>query len=302
MGVAAVVALDLGERRGVYDGDPEGPTLVEASGDLGESISEIREQGRRSLLRIHAFRLQCHPSRIGNPPAGVESPTEPAGTATEAGYPTPAMSYRAVIFDLGGVVLDSPLHAIARYERDLGIPGGHINRVVVETGPTGAWSRLERGELQMDEFFGAFDRECAEAGHVISAAEMMMRIASATAPRPAMLEAIRRLRTHAFRVAALTNNWADESADATPRHAELRDLFHVFVESSVVGLRKPDPRIYEHTCSELGVAPDESVFLDDIGSNLKSARALGMHTIKVESAAQALGELARAIDLDLSSE
>jgi epoxide hydrolase-like predicted phosphatase len=117
-----------------------------------------------------------------------------------------------------------------------------------------------------------------------------------------MLEAIRRLRTHAFRVAALTNNWATESADTTPRHAELRDLFHVFVESSVVGLRKPDPRIYEHTCSELGVAPDESVFLDDIGSNLKSARALGMHTIKVESAAQALGELARAIDLDLSSE
>jgi putative hydrolase of the HAD superfamily len=212
------------------------------------------------------------------------------------------MSYRAVIFDLGGVVLDSPLHAIARYERDLEIPEGHINRVVVDTGPSGAWSRLERGELAMEAFFHEFDRECGAAGHAISAAEMMARIAAASAPRPAMLNAIRRLRTHDYRVAALTNNWAHESDDATPRHADLRDLFHVFVESSVVGLRKPDPRIYEHTCDALGVGPDEAVFLDDIGSNLKSARALGMHTIKVVSAEQALGELASAIDLDLSSE
>jgi epoxide hydrolase-like predicted phosphatase len=117
-----------------------------------------------------------------------------------------------------------------------------------------------------------------------------------------MLSAIRRLRALDFRVAALTNNWADESPDATPRHRELRDLFHVFVESSVVGLRKPDPRIYEHTCDALGVVPTDAVFLDDIGSNLKSARALGMHTIKVESADQALGELATALGLDLVSE
>ena len=55
------------------------------------------------------------------------------------------MAYRAVIFDLGGVVLDSPLHAIARYERELGIPAGFVNRVVIEAGPDGAWHRLERG-------------------------------------------------------------------------------------------------------------------------------------------------------------
>jgi len=211
------------------------------------------------------------------------------------------MSYQAVIFDLGGVVLDSPLHTIARYERDLGIPEGHINRVVVETGPTGAWSRLERGEIPMDALFGAFDRECAAAGHVISAAEMMTRIAASSGPRPTMLAAIRKLRAGDYRVAALTNNWASDTVDATPRHPELRDLFHVFVESSVVGLRKPDPRIYEHTCEALGVEPAHSIFLDDIGSNLKSARALGMHTIKVVSAEQALGELGSVVDLDFSS-
>ena len=59
------------------------------------------------------------------------------------------MSYRAVIFDLGGVVVGSPLHAIAAYERDAGIPRGLINRVVVDTAPAGAWSRLERGELTL---------------------------------------------------------------------------------------------------------------------------------------------------------
>jgi epoxide hydrolase-like predicted phosphatase len=211
------------------------------------------------------------------------------------------MGFRAVIFDLGGVVLDSPLHAIARYERAIGVPEGHINRVVVATGPEGAWSRLERGEVAMDAFLRDFDQECADAGHAISAAEMMARIGESSAPRPAMLGAIRRLRGHGLRVAALTNNWANE-APTRPAHADLRDLFHVFVESSVVGLRKPDPRIYQHTCEALEVQPAESVFLDDIGRNLKSARALGMHTIKVESPERALEELATAVDLDLSPE
>ncbi len=196
------------------------------------------------------------------------------------------MPVRAVIFDLGGVVLDSPLHAIARYERDLGIPEGVINRVVVDTGPQGAWSRLERGEVAMAEFQRDFEREVAEAGHRISGVELMERI-SGGGPRPAMLEAIRCIRARGLAVAALTNNWSSEKDGTGP----LRALFDVFVESSVVGLRKPDPRIYHHACEALGVAPPEAVFLDDIGRNLKSARALGMTTIKVDDPAPALAEL-----------
>ena len=87
------------------------------------------------------------------------------------------MGYRAVIFDLGGVVLDSPLHAIARYERELGIPAGFVNQVVIEAGSSGAWPRLERGELPMEEFMGVFEAECRKAGQEISVAEMMHRIA-----------------------------------------------------------------------------------------------------------------------------
>ena len=205
------------------------------------------------------------------------------------------MSYRAVIFDLGGVVVGSPLHAIATYERDHDIPAGFINRVVVSTAPTGAWSRLERGELTLEQFYPAFDADCSAAGQRISARVLMSRVAAATIPRPAMLEAIRCIRTRGLLVGAITNNWIAEDG-AT---AALRPQFDAFIESSVVGLRKPDPRIFELACSQLGVGPAEAIFLDDIGSNLKTARALGMHTIKVEAPEAALAELRALLGFDL---
>jgi putative hydrolase of the HAD superfamily len=206
------------------------------------------------------------------------------------------LPYRAVVFDLGGVVLDSPLHAIARYEREAGVPSGFVNRVVVATGAAGAWARLERGELRLEAFFAAFERECAAAGHALSARAMMERIAASSAPRPEMLRAIRALRALGVAVGALTNNW---EGDGTRRegHEDLRALFDAFVESSAVGLRKPDPRIYELACEVLRVRPPEAVFLDDIGRNLKAARALGMATIKVEEPRAALRELARVLGL-----
>ena len=197
------------------------------------------------------------------------------------------MRHRAVIFDLGGVVVGSPLHAIADYERDLGLPTNAINRVVVGTGPAGAWSRLERGELELEAFFPAFERDCAAAGCTIDARVLMLRVAAATAPRPAMLEAIRCIRARGLAAAALTNNWlTDDGRDDT-----LRALFDVYVESAVEGLRKPDPRIFELACTRLGIGPTEAVFLDDIGANLKAARALGMTTIKVVEPYAALAEL-----------
>lgn len=210
------------------------------------------------------------------------------------------MQREAVIFDLGGVVLDSPLHAIARYEREAQIPAGFVNRVVVSTGPQGAWSRLERGELRVEEWVPEFERDCAEAGQTISAARMMEAIRGASEPRPRMIAAIRAIRARGLRVGALTNNWVAEEPSASRLGQELRGLFDAFVESAVVGLRKPDPRIYRYACDALGVEPEASIFLDDIGANLKAARALGMHTIKVESAEQAISELEAALGFPLS--
>jgi putative hydrolase of the HAD superfamily len=210
------------------------------------------------------------------------------------------MPHAAVIFDLGGVVLDSPLHAIARFERAAGIPVGFVNRVVVSTGPSGAWSRLERGELRVEQWVPEFERDCRAAGQKLDAAAMMAEIRTASEPRPAMLAAIRAIRARGLRVGALTNNWvADEPAESRLGQ-DLRELFDAFVESAIVGLRKPDPRIYRHACAALGVEPGESIFLDDIGTNLKAARALGMHTIKVDTPEQALAELESALGFSLA--
>jgi epoxide hydrolase-like predicted phosphatase len=204
------------------------------------------------------------------------------------------MSLRAVVFDLGGVVVDSPLHAIARYERDHGIDHNAINHSIVAAGERGAWSRLERGELVLDDFFAPFETDCGSAGLVVDGRRMMQYIAEAGGPRPQMLRAIERIREERLAVAALTNNWPSDGENP------LRERFDVFIESSVVGMRKPDPRIYELVCAELSVAPDAAAFLDDIGRNLKSARALGMTTIKVDDPDTALRELEEVLGFGLA--
>jgi putative hydrolase of the HAD superfamily len=200
-----------------------------------------------------------------------------------------------VLFDLGGVIVDSPLAAIARYERDHGLADNAINRAIAGTGPEGAWSRLERGEIGLDEFFAPFEADCRDRGVAVDGRRMMAYIAEARAPRPRMLEAVRRIRGRGLRAGALTNNWKTDQGGAH----RLRGHFDVLVESSVVGLRKPDPRIYELACRELRVTPPETAFLDDIGTNLKAARALGMTTIKVVDPDAALRELGAVLGLDL---
>jgi putative hydrolase of the HAD superfamily len=210
----------------------------------------------------------------------------------------------AVVFDIGGVVQDSPLHAIARYERERGIEPNAINRVVVAAGEQGAWARLERGELTAQTFVEPFEADCRAHGISVDGRYLMAMIAETSVPRPVMLEAIRRIRAAGLRVAALTNNWVAD----TPRHgrdgaetarSRLDPYFDVFVESAVVGLRKPDPRIYTLVCEKLGLDPSRVAFLDDIGRNLKPARELGMATIKVDDPEQALRELGALLGLDL---
>jgi putative hydrolase of the HAD superfamily len=112
-----------------------------------------------------------------------------------------------------------------------------------------------------------------------------------------MVEALRRVRTR-YRVACITNNvkagdgpGMARDAERAAQIAEIMKLFEHVVESSRLGLRKPDPRIYRHTCELLGVAPGNCIYLDDLGINLKPARAMGMRTIKVGDPAQAIAEL-----------
>jgi putative hydrolase of the HAD superfamily len=203
------------------------------------------------------------------------------------------MTIRAVIFDLGGVVLGSPPHAFRAYEAERGIEINFLNRMVMRNGRAGAWARLERGELDMASFMAAFDAEALADGVTISTVELMERVALASMPRESMVIAVRKIREHGYRTAALTNNWKAEDQDG--KMSVLRAEFDVFVESAIEGVRKPDPRIYEIACERLGVSPSEAIFLDDLGPNLKPARAMGMHTIKVDEPEPAIAELERLL-------
>jgi putative hydrolase of the HAD superfamily len=203
------------------------------------------------------------------------------------------MTIRAVIFDLGGVVLGSPPHAFRAYEAERGIEINFLNRMVMRNGRAGAWARLERGELDMASFMPAFDAEALADGVTISTLELMERVALASMPRESMVNAVRKIREHGYRTAALTNNWKAEDQDH--KMSLLRSEFDVFVESAIEGVRKPDPRIYAIACERLGVQPSEAIFLDDLGPNLKPARAMGMHTIKVDEPEPAIAELERLL-------
>ena len=116
--------------------------------------------------------------------------------------------------------------------------------------------------------------------------------------RPEMVTAIGAIRRHGVKTAALTNNWADDPA-RTDRATPTEDWFDVMVESAVEGLRKPDPRIYALVCERLDVSPSATVFLDDLGANLKPARELGMKTIKVANPEAALAELEDVLGFEL---
>jgi epoxide hydrolase-like predicted phosphatase len=210
------------------------------------------------------------------------------------------MTIEAVIFDLGGVVFDSPLHLNREYEALHGLPENLIARVVGGYGgQDGAWQRLERGEIRLPEFCERFDDDIRAFGANVSTADLMRRMSEKSQPRPVMLAAIRKLRRHGFKVAALTNNWVTHDA-YDEMMQPLREEFHVFVESCKVGLRKPDPRIYALACERMGTSPEAAVFLDDIGGNLKAAKALGMTTIKVGEADAAIRELEGVTGIELT--
>jgi putative hydrolase of the HAD superfamily len=211
------------------------------------------------------------------------------------------VTVRAVVLDLGGVLTDSPLDAFAAYEAEASLPAGLIRRLN-STGPdTNAWARFERGELDVAGFRAAFEAEAAAAGHSVDAGRVLAALAGAL--RPAMVEAVRRLRAAGFPLALLSNNVAP--MERTGPLGELLALFDAVVESSVEGVRKPEPEIYTRALQRLSeavgrpVAAADCAYLDDLGINLKPARALGFTTVKVTDPAAALAELSALTGLEL---
>ncbi len=207
--------------------------------------------------------------------------------------------YRAVIFDLGGVVFPSPFEAFDAYDHGNDLKKGTMRALIRKSSESGAWAALERGELTMDEFVVSLEAEALAAGFQLDARRLMGLIGSSLGARPEMTDAIQRIRERGLRTAALTNNWSDERNRSSPSGLRETGLFDVIVESAVEGLRKPDPRIYALALARLDVLASQAVFLDDLGMNLKPARDMGMATIKVVDPDVALAELEAVLGFPL---
>jgi putative hydrolase of the HAD superfamily len=204
------------------------------------------------------------------------------------------MAIRAVMFDFGGVISSSPFEAFAHLEQERGLPHGFIRTVNATNPDTNAWASLERGELGVDEFGEQWAGEARALGHDLDGREVLARLAGEI--RPEMVAAVRTCGA-VYKTACLTNNFTTAEREISDEVASVYELFDAVLESRVLGVRKPDPRFYELACTAIAVRPDESVFLDDLGVNLKPARSLGMHTIKVTDADSALRELESLVGL-----
>jgi len=205
-------------------------------------------------------------------------------------------SLRAVIFDIGGVLTSSPVTAIRDYVLAEGADYSVLGPLLAA--PESAWSRWERSEIDTVRFIEEFEAEADDAGVTISGRGVIGAAFGSQRVREEMVGVVRHLKGRVA-LGCITNNVVRDDGETRPGALDLHSLFEVVVESAKVGMRKPDPRIYQLACEHLRVAPPEAAFLDDLGANLKGARALGMTTIKVDHTASAIDELERALGLVL---
>lgn len=206
----------------------------------------------------------------------------------------------AVIWDFGGVFTTSPFEAFARYERENDLPADLIRRINSQNHLTNAWARFERAELDLDSFDKAFADEALALGHYVPGKAIIGLLSGDF--RPEMIEALRRIKA-TFKTGCITNNvpanMTGSNEGRTLYAKEVMALFDHVIESAKTGIRKPDPRIYEMMCEALSVKPEACIYLDDLGVNLKPARAMGMATIKVESGPQAIAALEQLTSMNL---
>jgi putative hydrolase of the HAD superfamily len=205
----------------------------------------------------------------------------------------------AVLWDFGGVILTSPFEAFNRYEAERGLPMDFIRTVNSSNPDDNAWARLERNHLTPTEFDELFATESAALGHRVPGADVLALLSGSV--RLEMEVALDRVIEAGFTTACLTNNVVSggDAASARLDVAQVMAKFDHIVESSKVGVRKPEVRFYEIACELVGVEPQHCVFLDDLGINLKPAKAMGMATIKVASAEQAITDLENLLAIPL---
>lgn len=210
---------------------------------------------------------------------------------------------KAILWDFGGVITSSPFDAFNRFESENGIPKDFIRGINAINPTTNAWAQFESNQISINKFDKLFKEESKAAGHAIEGHKVLLLLAGDV--RPEMVNALKICKA-SFKIGCITNNVKSDEGTAMPQTTEkqtqmleILSLFDEVVESSIEGIRKPNPKIYQIALERMNVQAEECVFLDDLGINLKPARALGMKTIKVLNARQALGELEKHTKLKL---
>ena len=195
----------------------------------------------------------------------------------------------AVLFDFGGVILSSPFEAFAAYEKEIGLPTDTIRKINATDHDSNAWAQFERREVSTEEFVLLFEEEALALGYELDAQRILEGLHGSL--RPSMVEALSKCSSK-FKTAMLTNNitpMGEQDLDEDVQ--KVVEIFDLLIESSIEGCRKPEEKFYEVACERLDVKPENCVFLDDLGINLKPARAMGMTTIKVIDPEDAIKEL-----------
>lgn len=210
-----------------------------------------------------------------------------------------------MLFDFGGVITESPFVAFANYERSLGLAPDTIRNLNATNPDANAWARMERSEVTLEQFCEQFEAEARTAGVTLSGAEVLRCLSGAV--RPQMVRALDRLVEEGCRIGCITNNMRAGHGSAMARSsaaaetvADVMARFEVVIESSRVGLRKPDPAIYQLALDEMGLEANSTAYLDDLGINCKPAAQLGMAAIKVVDPDVALGELETLVGFSLA--
>ncbi|MBF0276209.1 MAG: HAD-IA family hydrolase [SAR324 cluster bacterium] len=211
---------------------------------------------------------------------------------------------KAIFWDFGGVLTTSPFDAFNRYERAHQIPENTIRKINSKNPENNAWARFENSQISLDEFDAAFADESSQEGFSIRGRTVIELLSGKLVPE--MVDVLRRCKMH-YKNACLTNNVkagagaAMQSSES--RAAEVRrvmELFDVVIESSKIGIRKPDPKFYQIACEKLSLDPKDVIYLDDLGINLKPAKKMGMITIKVLNPRQAIAALQTHLPIPIS--
>ena len=211
---------------------------------------------------------------------------------------------RAVFWDFGGVITSSPFESFNRFEKKNNLPLDFLRSVNSTNPDSNAWALLERNEINLEEFDLLFERESDDLGHSVKGKDVIALLKGQI--RPEMITALEKIRGNLIQ-ACLTNNIKsmgdidfEGNVSAAGKHEEVMGMFDFVFESSKENVRKPDPEFYLRACERGDVDPSDVVLLDDLGINLKPAKALGMSTIKVTDPKEALSDLRALLDFDIN--